>query len=274
MSITVTDLVQLPQVGAQAARALGTQVLAAARTHALPKSVTKAHAKLAASHTDLETAIVRQFDAGNLDHPAEAEPAIQELDRIIDNCWAGLDDRLSGLARLPADIAGVVDAASLRRRLFPGGLAFLKLSYKLEWSESQTRLQLIEKEKLGPAIDRLAGKQFLPAIQEAHANYGRALGMAQALPLDAAVPQVRESYDAFIAALRNYVVKVVATVEDDDEDSKALADQLLAPLERWAAAAKRARAASAGQGSTPEAPADPAAPADAATASPAAAPSK
>ena len=241
MSFTVTDLVQLPRVGAQGGRALGTQVLAAAEAQTLPKSVVKTHIKLKASHASLETAIVVQFGATTGDNPAEADPAIQELDRILDNCWSGIDDRLLGLTKLPAGIPGVAEAASLRRRLFPDGLAFLKLAYKLEWSESQTRLHLIEKDNLGPEMDRLVGKPFLPALKQAHANYGRALGMSEPLVDVPGVPQVREAFDKFVKALRDYVVKVVASVEDDEPKTQVVADALLAPIEAWSVAAKRAR---------------------------------
>jgi hypothetical protein len=240
MSFTVTDLVQLPRVGAQGGRALGTQVLAAAQAETLPKSVVKCHLKLKAAHAALETAIVVQFGAPT-GEKSDSDPVVQELDRILDNCWSGIDDRLLGLTKLPAGTPGVAEAASLRRRHFPAGLTFLKLAYKLEWSESQTRLHLIEIEKLGPEVDRLVGKQFLPALKEAHANYGRALGMSEPLTDVPGVPQVRGAFDLFIKALRDYVVKVVASVEEDEPNTQLVADALLAPIEAWAVANKRSR---------------------------------
>ncbi len=241
MAFTVTDLVQLPRVGAQGGRALGTQVLAAAQAETLPKSVAKSHTKLKAAHAALETAIVVQFGAPTADASSEADPVVQELDRILDNCWSGIDDRLLGLTKLPAGTPGAAEAASLRRRLFPDGLQFLKLAYRLEWSESQTRLHLIEHDKLGPEVDRLVGKPFLPALKEAHANYGRALGMDQPIVDAPGVPQVRGAFDTFVKALRDYVVKVVASVEEDEPDTQAVANALLAPIEAWSAANKRTR---------------------------------
>lgn len=245
MSVTATDLVQLPQVSAQAAMALGKQVLAAATGQTLPANAVTAHTKLTAAHAALGAALVDQFGAGTLDTPAEDSPAIQELDRILDNCWGGLDDRLGGLCRLPPGTPGVAEAAALRRRIFPGlSLAFLKLTYRLEWSESETRLQLIKREKLGPEIDRLAGPQFLPALKAAHKAYGDALGMNEPLAGVTATPQVRGAYDKFVVALRGYVLKVVASVEEDDADTREVADALLLPIERWTAMNKRAKAAS------------------------------
>lgn len=236
---TPVDLVQLPRLPATGARALGQQMLAAAdHVKPFPKGLLKARGRLAAAYGELQSAAVAQFGASTPEAP-EAEPAIQELDRILDNCWGGLDDRLLGFSRLPVGTAGVSEAAALRKRLFPGGLSFLKLPYKLQWSESGLRLDLIEKEGLGASVDQLAGKPFLVAIRQAHAAYGDALGMTQPLPESAAVPLVRGALDAFAEALRAYIVKVMATVEDDDAASQVVADALLAPLAAWTSPAKR-----------------------------------
>lgn len=266
MSVSTDDLVQLPRVGAQAALALGRQVLAAAKAQKVPTGAAKARTKLTAAHTALQEALVDQFDTSALESPEASEPAIQELDRILDNCWAGLDDRLGGLTRLPEGTEGAAEAAALRSRLFPKGLSFLKLPYKIEWSESQTRLQLIEREGLGAQIETLAGKPFLPAVRAAHLRYGQALGMHDPLPGVAAAPSVRAAFDAFLAALRAYVVKVVASIDEDHPETQEVADALLAPISAWAAAAKRARTETApASPDTPapaEASADPAAPKD------------
>ena len=227
---TPLDFVQLPRMGASGALGLGRQMLSAAQAFkALPKNVAKARDALSVAHEALRSAMVDQFGHGTTT-PAEGEPPIQVLDRIIDNCWGGLDDRLVGLIRLPEGTPGKAEAEALRRRLFPTGLDFLKLNNRLEWTESQTRLDLIERDNLEPAIGELAGKQFLVAIRKAHESYGRALGMS--VPLKGAVvtPQVRGAFDAFATALRSYVVKVMASVEDDLPATQATADALLAPL--------------------------------------------
>lgn len=233
------DFVQLPRLPTHGALALGRQMLAAAdHQKPFPKNAVKARTRLSAAHAALQSAVIDQFGAGTTG-PAEDEPAVQELDRILDNCWSGLDDRLLGLSRLPASTSGAADAAAMRRRLFPGGLSFLKLPYRLQWSESQTRLDLVERDGLSGTLDQLAGKQFLPAIRDAHTAYGRALGMSQPLAEGAAVPLVRGALDAFAGALRAYVVKVMGSIDDDDPSTQAAADALLAPLAAWTTAAKK-----------------------------------
>lgn len=255
---TPTDLVQLPRMSIGVGSALGQQTLAAgfARQEDMPAPVFKAYTSLGAAHAAMLSAMVDQFGhAGSADDANE--PAVQELDRILDNCWGGADDRLLGLTKLPPGTPGAAEAASLRKRLFPTGLSFLKLPYRLEWSESQVRIDLIERDHLAPTLADLAGNHFLPAILEAHANYGKALGMTYALPGTPLAPQVKAPLDAFANALRTYIVKVVASVDEDDPSTQTLADTLLAPLARWtsppAKSGKDAPATPGGAG----APADP-----------------
>lgn len=246
-----SDFVQLPRLTAAGALGLGAQMLAAAAAEKpYPKPLGKALTTLTAAHTALQSAVVGQFGHGTGESPEDV-PAIQELDRILDNCWGGLDDRLQGLLRLPAGTPGAAEAATLRKRLFPSGLAFLKLTYRIQWSESQTRLELIDREGLGASVDELAGKVFLPALRQAHENYGRALGMTEALKQPAGAPRVRGALDAFFGALRTYVVKVLATVEADVPATQSTADALLAPLAAWTPTAKRSGKADAPAGEAP-----------------------
>jgi len=256
---TPADLVQLPRLGGLAASAIGKMTLAAGEGQkGMSKPVAKAYTSLGAAHAALQASMVAQFGDSDLDDEAD-EPATQEVDRIVDNCWSGLDDRLLGFTKLPAGTPRLAEAATLRRRLFPEKLSFLKLPYKLEWSESKVRLDLIERDNLAPAINDLAGKQFLPAILEAHANYGKALGMDKPLPGVEAAPQVKGALDAFASALRAYVVKVMGSVDDDVPATQALADKLLAPLASWTSSAPKAakdEAPAGGTASAPTAPAD------------------
>lgn len=238
---TPVDVIQLPRLPTASANALGRQMVAAADAQKpFPKGLVKPRDRLRAAHTALQEAILAQFGAG-AEGGAPDERAAQECDRILDNCWAGLDDRLAGLARLPPGAAGVAEAAALRKRLFPTGLSFLKLPYKVEWSESQTRIDLVDRDGLAPVIAKLAGEQFLPAIRDAHTAYGKALGMDKPLAEAAAVPLVRGALDAFAAALRAYVLKVLASVDEDDPATQAVADALLAPLAAWSTPVKRSK---------------------------------
>jgi len=246
-------------MGGLAASAIGKMMLAAGDGQkGMSKPVAKAYSSLDTAHAALQSAMVAQFGDGASEDEAD-DPAVQELDRIVDNCWGGLDDRLLGFTRLPAATPRLAEAVTLRRRLFPNKLSFLKLPYKLEWSESQVRLDLIERDNLAPAVNDLAGKQFLPAIVEAHGNYGKALGMDKPLPGAEGTPQVKGALDAFASALRTYVVKVMASVDEDVPATQTLADKLLAPLATWTSAAPKPAKAEAPAGGTapgPTAPAD------------------
>ena len=226
-SYSAADVVQLPRFGATGAMALGEQMLSAGKHHKkkLPKTILKALTALDGAHSALTHAIRDQVA------PAQAGGADPvKLDRNLDACWSGFNDWCTGLSKLPDELEAV-EARELQSTILPDGLKFILLPYELEWAESETRLQRIETNKLDVRIKALGGGLFLSAIQKAHKAYGLALGMTAPLAKDGnPAPSIREALDRFSAALRTYVVKVIGSVEDDEPETAALADDLLAPL--------------------------------------------
>ena len=228
-SYSAADVIQLPRLQASGAMALGGQLISAAKPHkkVLSKSIAKALGAFDAQHVMLTDAIRDQV----LPDPVGGVDTVQ-LDRNLDGCWSGLNDFLTAFTKLPGK-PQAVEAASLQAAVLPGGLKFILLTYELEWSESEIRLQRIEKNKLDDRIEALGGGVFLESIKSAHAAYGKALGMTAPTTPGAIAPSIREPLDAFAAALRTYIVKVMGHVEDDEPETKALVDKLLAPLAAW-----------------------------------------
>lgn len=233
---TALSLIPLPRVSATGAVALGAHVLSAAegrkKEKGFPKEIQRPLDILSDKHAALSGAV--SGSVVSVEGPKKAD--LQALDNDLDNSWGGTDDRLAGLSRLPRQ-PKATEAAALRARLFPDGLKFLTLEYKVEWAESKARLDHIDAEGLGPEIDRLAGKEFLSAIRDAHAAYGQALGLSgptSAPVADQAV--LRPKLDDFLKALRRYVTKVVAFGDDDTAEGEAVMKALLWPIDEWLAA--------------------------------------
>ncbi len=226
---SAAEVIQLPRLQASGAMALGEQLIAAAKPHkkALSKSLVKALGALDSHHGTLADAIRDQV----VPEPEEGSETVQ-LDRNLDGCWSGLNDFFTGFIKLTGTSQSV-EAASLQAAILPGGLKFILLPYKLEWAESETRIQRITKHKLDARVAALGGGVFLEAITRAHSAYGKALGMTTPTAPGVTPPSIRESLDAFAAALRTYIVKVMGHVEDDEPETQALADKLLAPLAAW-----------------------------------------
>lgn len=209
--------------------ALGEQLLSAAKPHKkiLSKSIAKALGAFDTQHSALSDAIRDQLlpePEGGIETP--------QLDRNLDSCWSGLNDFFTAFIKLPG-VPQSVEAASLQASVLPGGLKFILLPYELEWAESETRIQRIERYKLDARIEALGGGVFLESIKKAHAAYGKALGMTAPTAPGAVAPSIRAPLDAFAAALRTYIVKVMGHVEDDEPETQALADKLLQPLAAW-----------------------------------------
>src|SRR5262249_24525722 len=142
--------------------------------------------------------------------PAIADPLrAKAADLAIDAVWSGIFDWLTGWSKM-SGLPEAQTAASLLLQLFPDGLKFVLLAYKLEWAESDTRLLLIKERGLDAELQKLGGEKILKKLHAAHKEYGEAIGIGGAPAPD--IPRIREALDDFVDALRTYVVRVTASV--------------------------------------------------------------
>jgi hypothetical protein len=228
---TAAEVIQLPRLTAAGAMALGVQLAAAAKPvkKELSKGIARVLGALAASQAALSEALCDQVTPDT----EESADTVQ-LDRILDGCWSGLNDFLTAFTKLPPGSPEVGEATALQAAILAGGLKFILLTYVLEWSESEVRLQRIKKNGFDVRVKALGGQVFLDALTKAHQDYGKALGMTTpvATPTETP-PSIREALDTFAETLREYIVKVMGSVEPDEPETRALADKLLAPLAAW-----------------------------------------
>lgn len=230
-SYDAADIVQLPKLTASGAVALGKELITVASgASTLPANVDKAFGALKKKHTTLRKAVQERLPASD-----EESPDVREADRVIDAAWSATYDWASGWSKLPGKSNATKAAIGqlLLKTLFADGLKFTQIKYKLEWAESQARLDAIAEKQLDTKIEDLGGADFLKTIKAAHKKYGDVLGMTKAKAKEAEVVQLREPLSEFEAALRKYVLRVTANVDDDDAESAALAETLLAPLAAW-----------------------------------------
>jgi hypothetical protein len=180
--------------------------------------------------------VIRDGDAlagllGGAAAPAES-PETRKADQLSDTVWGSLHGFLRSHGLLPGEVPTAQQARQVLDRLFPDGLMFLKLPYKLEWAEAEAKLGVIAKEQLEPVVRSLGGGPILDQLASAHAAYGKALGITAAKVAPES-PAIRAGLLRLQDALRRYVVRVVATMERDDPTSEAFAARLLAPIEEW-----------------------------------------
>ena len=239
-SFDASDMVQLPTIGVAGAIALGTELATQANAAGkLPSPISRAFLALNASHLLLrEAAKDRLPDASLL-----TSASVREADRTLDAAWSSAFDWSTGWSKLPLDTnaAQVAIARTLLIALFSTGLKFTQIAFKLEWAESQTRLDLIEDEKLDASFAALGGEAFLTTIKVAHKAYGEALGLTK-VKAEVTQPSLRDPLDAFLAALRVYVVRVSAHADPDEPGSAELTKKLLGPVTSWRSAATQSAA--------------------------------
>ncbi|WP_437731258.1 hypothetical protein [Sorangium sp. So ce1335] len=258
-SFTSQDLVALPRLNAAEAVVLATELITVAdarekqlKPKRLPEAIGRSKGRLAAAVATLEA----------LTRPQGGDPVETrtkpKADRIVDNAYSAAHDWLAGWCKLPPERNPCLEEAKdLFKLLFPDGLSFTKLPYKLEWKESKARLDAIRSARHERTFKKLGGEAFLAHLEEAHEAYGRALHITAPRPESAPTGDVRAAFLATLAALRDYATRVAAHADPDVPGSEAVSAALLAPLAAWES---RPSGANGGASDVPEAPAAPGAP--------------
>ncbi|WP_437950692.1 hypothetical protein WME98_07640 [Sorangium sp. So ce296] len=261
-SFTSQDLVALPRLNAAESVVLATELITVAdarerqlRPKKLPEAIGRSKGRLAAAVATLE-ALTRP-QGGD---PVETKTK-PKADRLLDNAWSGTFDWLGGWCKLPPERNPSLDEAKeLFKLLYPDGLSFTRLPYKLEWKESKARLDAIRGARHERTFKKLGGEAFLAHLEEAHEAYGRALHITAPKPESAPTGDVRAAFLATLAALRDYAARVAAHADPDVPGSEEVSAALLAPLAAWES---RPAGSSSEAGDDTEAPSAPAAPPEA-----------
>jgi len=191
--------------------ALGIALLTAAGKD-LPVAAKRAAKLLRQSVVALQNDWAAQRTAG-LSTEEDKRPADQRLDRV----WAAVGVRLQTLADLPQTIPQAKQATQLYARLFPDGLAFLRLPYERQWAESEQRLKQLADDEMGAAVEELVGDFVLTELRDAHANYGRVLGITDAKPGAAVAPNLLDQLRVVQQAMTSYALQLVAAAHADTE---------------------------------------------------------
>jgi hypothetical protein len=229
-SFDPTFYLRQPRFDVPSGIALG-KMLRAARPEGLPPPAQEAADQLDASVTTLEGAWHESERTG----PREA--GVQRCDKRLDNCWSAVRARLTAYSCLPEDHPLRVQAERIDALLFSDGLSFLKSPYLVQHSESERRLALIASEGVEGDLRELVGPTFVDELRAAHGEYGRALGITA--PSEAKAPaRVGEPYRAMQAALRGYVLQLVAYAATGPSALEAVRAALL-PIDAFRAASGR-----------------------------------
>jgi hypothetical protein len=232
---TDNEMVQLPIMSAADAVALGTALETRAREapRPLPPSIDSALSDLG----DSRKALARVAQLRLQEDSADTGRRVA-ADRVLDNVWGGAESWCQGFLRLPLTPQSepfIESARILSDKLFADGLKFIQLRFRVQWFESQNRIDIIDELGLERHFEVLGGRIYLDMLREAHKEYGDALGITDRdEPVD--LPSLRDALDVFRSDLRRYVVRVIAYVEPKQPATQELADDLLVPLRQWRAA--------------------------------------
>jgi hypothetical protein len=230
-SFNPNDLISLPIVDAVGAVTLAKSLESASldekkdhKQRKLPESV-----KAALDDVSEHRAALQEV----LGSPSASESALKSADKREDAAVGALYDVLRGWARLE----GEIPQGDVARRLLvhlkdDEGLSFINWSPPREWSAVETRLKIIEREKLDPAFDMLGATPVLKHLRSVHARYGEVTGATKPI-VSQDSPKMRERLDALLDSIRHYVSSVTGSVQRKKPETKELADILLKPLAEW-----------------------------------------
>ena len=240
-------LATIPHLSGLSANNLAERLRTAAAGVSLTPPVQQALARLVASHD------VLRRELGDRLPPEEEKVATRAADLALDAVYSGISDWCKGFSKLPDALApGVAAKASrISMALFPNKLAFTRLPFQLQWSESQVRLEVIQERGLDAVFAELGGTVFLTALRQAHENYGRALGITQELQQPERA-EVRQAIADFRATVSRYVVQVIAFADAGGEQEGETARKLLQPLTEWPAKSSSGKVVAAGEEASEE----------------------
>jgi hypothetical protein len=220
-----------PQLNVPVAISLG-KMLKQAQPADLPAPARRVARRL----EDAVKALEGAFREGGKAAPKDGD--VRRCDRRLDNLWSAVRDRLAAYGALSDDEPTRQRAEGLVALLFPDGLSFLLLPYLSQHAESQKRLDLIAQGELGRELRALVGARFLDELEQAHEEYGVALGITEALPEVAPTASMLEPLRDMQAAVRAYTLQLLAMAEAD-ESARDVVRAALRPIDVVRTAAGR-----------------------------------
>ncbi|MDI3282066.1 hypothetical protein [Polyangium sp. 15x6] len=222
-----TSVVTLPRLDANQAMVLAQQLTAATLDEkgdprSLPEAVEEALDDVKVDRAALQDVLGPQTQGD-----------VRAIDKLEDNAIAALILILAGWSRVRGQLDLGDVAVEVGTRIgVEDGLAFVNMRPRDEYGIVDTKLKTISRENLEMKLEKLGLGPLLAHLREVHEQYGKALGMVHAVPVEEPAA-VRARLDALTDSLRHYVTAVLGSVQRKKPATKELADALLRPLATW-----------------------------------------
>jgi hypothetical protein len=222
--------------------ALATALLAARPAKASPAVAEEA--KRVAAARDRARAVEKAHGGSASTMDARA------YDVAMDRAWATFVRRIQDHVELP--LARRTDAADVARIYsIVSDLSILKLNYLAEFAQIGARLDSLKREGLLEVARSPAGSVFVDEVLSRHAEYGQALGLMPAAPIETSTKDgARDRGEARLAlvdAVAEYAVQVLAGARAGHPEGWAAVHGALAPIAELRARQQRAHHAPAAQ---------------------------
>jgi hypothetical protein len=135
--------------------------------------------------------------------------------------------------------------------LFADGLGFVKAAYMDQQVHMQALDQVRADEGLDEALEELVGLPFMAALAEYRQQYTAMLDRRTQRAKGSSV-NLREQARILATAINNYVIALLGSIRDDDEDNVAVMARALRPIDALREQINADRARAAGGQTEPE----------------------
>lgn len=201
-----------------------------------PKGISAAFARdvraMRTAGHDLEVADRAVMRERATDERKEKSATRVAADQRLDRAWSGVEGRLVEWPKVDDTFAEQKQsAAQLYELLFATGLEFVNAPQRAQWAESEQRLKLLKEQDLEAALRAAVGDAFVTTLFDAHAAYGKALGVGDAAATVVSETTLEDPLNEARYAVRKYARQVIALVNERDPASVDEAVARLEPLE-------------------------------------------
>ncbi|MCB9622687.1 MAG: hypothetical protein H6723_05035 [Sandaracinus sp.] len=161
-------------------------------------------------------------------------PSLQRPRNATATAWTALATSLGALSTTPPELGPQgPNAAALVATLFPEGTSFGQQDASAVWSHSKMLLERIAEEGHRPTVDSLVSPVLLRAIEKAHAELGRAIGVSGDLVELPARRGLADALARFNFAVSAYARALSIGIDETTDEAFETFKAALAPVDAF-----------------------------------------
>jgi hypothetical protein len=175
-----------------------------------------------------------ELDAIRKNRQRVSAPSLQRPRNATATAWTALATSLGALATIPPELGPEgPTATALAATLFPTGTSFGQQDANAVWSHSQMLLERIAEEGHRPSLESVVSPALLRAIEKAHADLGRAIGVTGDVVELPGSRSLAEALARFVFAITAYARALSIGLDETTDEAFERFKTALAPIDSF-----------------------------------------